>query len=98
MKCEPPGTISDVFACFAVGNMTWLIPILVLVGLVTFLVGVLRFVKAGDNEEQRTAGRQVMIFGIVVLFIMVSFWGFVGLLTETFFGAKPGIPNYIPLK
>ena len=78
--------------------MTYLIPILVLVGLVTFLVGLLRFIKAGDNEEQRTAGRQVMMFGIVVLFVMVSYWGFVGILTQTFFAAKPGIPNYIPLK
>ena len=98
MNCTPPGTINEIFACFGVGNMVNLIPVLVLVGLVTFLVGVLRFVRAGDNEEARQSGRNVMIFGIVVLFMMVSFWGFVHILSQTFLGHKATLPNYLPIK
>ncbi len=98
MNCTPPGTINDIFACFGTGNMANLIPILVLIGLVTFLVGVLRFVRAGDNEESRKAGREVMTFGIIVIFIMVSFWGFVHILSQTFFGHKAALPNYLPVK
>lgn len=96
-NCEPPDTINEVFGCFIFSNMTALIPVLVLVGLVTFLSGVVKFVRSGDNEESRKAGRDIMIYGIIVLFVMVSFWGFVGILSQTFFGEEAGIPNYLRL-
>ncbi|MFA6050614.1 MAG: hypothetical protein WC761_05450 [Candidatus Paceibacterota bacterium] len=97
VNCEPPETINEVFGCFIFTNMTALIPVLVLVGLVTFLAGVVKFVRSGDNEESRKAGRDIMIYGIIVLFVMVSFWGFVGILSQTFFGRDAGIPNYLRL-
>ena len=76
--------------------MSGLVPLLVLIGLVTFLSGVVGYVKAGDNEEKRAAGRQVMTYGIVVLFIMMAYWGFVGFFTQSFVGEDPKIPNYLP--
>lgn len=93
-----PKTVNQIFGGFARGNLSGLIPVLVLVAVVTFLSGLVGFVSAGDNEEKRQAGRQIMIFGIVVLFIMVSFWGFVGILSNSFFGKKYGLPNYLPVK
>jgi hypothetical protein len=96
-NCTPPETINEVFGCFIFFNATRFIPILVLVGLITFLVGVVKFVRGGDNEETRKAGRDVMIYGIIILFIMVSFWGFVGILSETFFGEDTAMPNYLRL-
>lgn len=96
---EPPATprsVNDVFYSFAYGNMKGLIPTLIAVGLVTFLAGVVKFVSAGDNEEQRSAGRSVMIYGIIVLFFMMSMWGFVGILTQSFFGTDPEISDYLP--
>lgn len=91
-----PRTVSDIFTCFSLGNMEGLIPALLLIAVVTFMAGVLKFVGAGDNEEKRQAGRQVMVFGIVVLFVMVTYWGFVTLATNTFFAEEKGIPNYLP--
>ncbi len=91
-----PETISDIFTGFSIGNMEGLIPSLILIAVVTFFAGVLKFVGAGDNEEKRQSGRQVMVFGIVVLFVMVSYWGFVNILTDSFFNDEKGIPNYLP--
>lgn len=96
VQCSPPRTINDVFGCFTYGNFSGLIPVLILVGLVTFLSGVLKFVRAGDNEEARDSGRQVMIYGVIILFIMVSYWGFVNILSQSFFGHGAKIPNYLP--
>ena len=76
--------------------MSGLIPTLIAVGLVTFLAGVTKFVSAGDNEEKRAAGRSVMVYGIIVLFVMMSMWGFVRILTQSFFGTDPEISNYLP--
>jgi hypothetical protein len=43
-------------------------------------------VRAGDNEEKRQAGRDLMWFGIIALFVMIGVWGFVNILYHTFFG------------
>ncbi|MDQ5950491.1 MAG: hypothetical protein QG585_433 [Patescibacteria group bacterium] len=91
-----PYTVNDIFLSFAFGNMSGLIPTLIAVGLVTFLAGVTKFVSAGDNEEKRAAGRSVMVYGIIVLFVMMSMWGFVRILTQSFFGTDPEISNYLP--
>ncbi len=63
-----------------------IIPVLISIGLIIFLAGVVKFVTAGDNEEKRQGGRQMMIFGIIALFVMVAVWGFVNLLSNTIFG------------
>lgn len=63
-----------------------IIPLLISIGLIIFLAGVIRFVSAGDDEEKRQGGRQMMIFGIIALFVMVGVWGFVNMLSNTFFG------------
>lgn len=91
-----PNTIGDIFQGFSEGNLAGLIPTLVAVGLITFLAGVVRFVGAGDNEEKRSEGQKVMVFGIIVLFVMMTYWGFVGFFTKSFLGESPAIPNYLP--
>ncbi len=93
-----PETISDVFFSFAWGNMKGMIPTLIAVALVTFLAGVIKFVKSGDDEEARQNGRKVMIYGLIVLFVMVAFWGVTNLVVRTFFLTDTTIPNYLPLK
>lgn len=71
------------------------IPFLFGLALVIFLAGIVKFVKAGDNEEAREAGRGLMIFGIISLFVMMSVWGFVRILTDTF-GFKYETPSLPP--
>ena len=73
------------------------VPLLILVALVIFLSGVVKFVSSGDNEEARQAGRQVMVYGIVTLFVMISTWGIVGLISGSFFpGASITLPDVLP--
>lgn len=91
-----PQTINQIFLSFAVNNMVKFAPVLILVALVTFLAGVVRFISAGDNEEKRASGKNVMVYGIVVLFFMITLWGIVGLLTQSFFKSDPSTPNYLP--
>ncbi len=92
-----PETVNDIFYDFAWGNMKGLIPSLIAVALVTFFAGVVKYIGAGDNEEKRQGGRTMMIYGIIVLFVMVAFWGFVEIAFKTFFSEEMQIPNYLPL-
>ena len=93
-----PETVNDIFYSFAWGNMKGMIPALIIIALVTFLSGVVKYIKGGDNEESRESGRTMMVYGIVVLFVMVAFWGIVRIVTNTFVTGGVKIPNYLPLK
>ncbi len=74
-----------------------LIPIVISIALLLFLIGIVQFVTAGGDEEKRAAARGMIIFGIIALFVMVSAWGFVNILTKTFFtGSNLSAPDYIP--
>ena len=51
---------------------------------VFFLYGILKYIYSADNEDSRKASRDIMVYGIIGLFVMVSFWGFVNILINTF--------------
>ena len=58
--------------------------ILVALAVVFFLYGILKYITAGDDEEKRSKMKNVMIYGIIGLFVMISFWGIVNILINTF--------------
>lgn len=64
-----------------------LIPILITLGVVYFIYGVITYVIAKD-EEAKSRGRNVMIYGLIGLAVIVSVWGLVNLLKATF-----GVPD-----
>lgn len=74
------------------GNLFWiamdiaynLIILFFALAVVFFLYGILKYIASGDNEDSRKSSKQVMIYGIIGLFVMVSFWGFVNILINTF--------------
>lgn len=59
-----------------------LIPILTALALVFFIVGLIRFVIAAD-EEKRKDGKSMMWWGIVALFVIVTIWGITGFIGES---------------
>ncbi len=68
-----------------------LIPLIFTLASVMFIWGVVQFFIIGANEEsKRQQGKQFMIWGIIVLAVMLSIWGLVGILGGTF-GIKTGV-------
>ena len=63
---------------------TMLIGFLVTLGLIYFLWGVAKYISSGSDAASHDEGRQMMINGIIALFVMVSVWGLVNVLAETF--------------
>lgn len=70
-----------------------LVTLLVGVGLVVFIWGVIRYMTAGADNEQMRRGRKLMLWGIIGLFVMVSMWGLVNIVRDTFF---PNLQNNPP--
>ena len=62
-----------------------IVPILITLGIVYFIYGVIGYVTAKD-EEKRTEARNVMIYGIIGLFVIVSIWGLI-----RFLGSATGV-------
>lgn len=51
--------------------------------LIYFLWGVVQYVLSADNIEERKRSKQVMLWGIITMFVIVSVWGIVKLFKTT---------------
>ena len=74
-----------------------LIPITFALGILFFIYGLAKFIFSAGDPEAHESGRNVMIWGLVALFVMASMYGIIQLATQTL-GIQPGgnipIPNY----
>ena len=73
------------------------IPILITLAVIYFFWGLANYILGAGDEGKREEGRNIMIWGIIALFVMVSVWGLIGLIGSTF-GITPGQSGagYIP--
>lgn len=81
--------------CIIVKLALDIIPFIVVLAVGAFLMGLIKYISNGDNEEKRSEGSKMMIYGVVGFFFMVSVWGVVGLLTNSF-GISVLIPQLGP--
>jgi hypothetical protein len=72
-----------------------LIPLMIGIAVVVFLWGVLKYVMAGDDAEKRKSGGALMAYGVLAIFVMVSVWGLVNILVDTF-NLDNTVPTDIP--
>ena len=73
------------------------IPVVLALAVLYFFWGLAQYVLNAANEDKKAEGRNIMIWGIIVLFVMVSVWGLIRLLQDTFNvgGQTPIIPGQI---
>ena len=68
---------------FIGGILQPIVPLLIGLGVVVFIYGVLilMFSEGGEKKEE---GKQYMIWGIIGIFVMVSVWGLVNVISGSF--------------
>lgn len=66
------------------GLLDTLVPILIVLALVYFIWGVIKYITSTGDEEGQSQARNIMIWGIIALFVIVSVWGLVAVLQSTF--------------
>jgi len=71
------------------------VPFLFALAVASFIWGVIQFYLNPENEEKRKKGKSFIVGGLIALFVMVSIWGLVGILTNTFetTGSTPELPT-----
>jgi hypothetical protein len=94
-SCKAPetkfDTLSHMLNWASCTLIAYVVPLLFSLAVTAFIWGIIQFFLNPDNEEKRKKGKSFMIWGIIALFVMVSMWGLVGVLTKTF-----GIQTLIP--
>ena len=78
-----------------------IIPIVMTLALLYFFMGLAKYITGTGDEEARKAGREMMVYGIIALFVMAAVWGLVGVVGRTFGvqvggGAPVNSGNIIP--
>ncbi len=68
---------------FARSLTNQILPLLIGISVVYFIYQVFHYFIA-SNEEDKGKAKGHIIWGIVAIFVMVSVWGLVGILTSTF--------------
>lgn len=91
--CGVPKNFAGVFDYAICLLNSYVVPFLISLGMIIFIAGVISFVKAGDDEEKRSAGRNMMLFGIISLFVMISVWGLVRIIHNSIFGSDQELRN-----
>lgn len=89
-----PDTIADILSLIINQILNPLAGLLIVLALVVFLWGMIKYLRVAGEEDKENAKR-IMWWGIVALFVMVSVWGLVQILVNTFFAG--GIPSAPPI-
>ena len=69
-----------------------LVPVLFAAAFIVFLWGAFdTFIVGANNEEVKEKGKNLMLWGLIGFFVMISVWGLVNILTGTtgFTGGAP---------
>lgn len=66
--------------------------LIIALAVVSFLYGIVTYIFRSGDETKRKEGLEYIYYGIIGLFVMISVWGLVALLSNTI-GASFGIPQ-----
>mgnify|MGYP003423815579 CR=1 FL=1 len=85
-------SIANIFNWASCTLVTAIVPFLLSLAVAAFVWGIIQYYLNPDNEEKRKKGKSFIIGGLIALFVMISMWGLVQVLTDTF-GIKTLIPQ-----
>lgn len=88
-------TISGMFSMF-VSVLNSLIPVLAGFATIFFIYGVVKFIASAGNPEKRQSAKNLILWGLVGLTVLIGFWGFVNILLNTFWSGTPGVSTWPP--
>lgn len=80
----------------AEGVLNLIIPFIIGLAVFVILWGVFLYVTKAAEEEKRTEARLYIVWGIVAVFCMLSLWGFVNILVNSFNLQTTIAPGSIP--
>lgn len=59
------------------------LPVLLAIASIVFIWGVVLYITGAGDEEKRKKGQNMIIYGLIGLFVLVAFWGIVNVAVNT---------------
>ena len=85
-------SLTDVFQ-FILAVIDTVIPVIVAGAVAVFLWGLFRVLRAAGNESDHTEGWNIMIYGLIGIFVMTAVWGLIAVLNGTFGFSGVSLPS-----
>lgn len=63
--------------------LNFIVPALITIAIIYFIWGVITFMTSSDEEAKKN-GRTKIINGLIGLFVIVAFWGIIGIIKRSF--------------
>lgn len=91
MSPVTPTNFTEVI-CLILDFISNLVPVIIGLTVITFLWGLAKFILAAGDEKKIQDGKNLMVWGIIGIFVMVSVWGIVRIVYGSFFSGPIGLP------
>lgn len=75
-------TFGDILATL-IGYLNYVVPAFITVAVAYFIWGVIQFITSSE-EDAKKKGKGKIINGLIGLFVIISFWGIIAVLQNTF--------------
>jgi len=62
-----------------------LVSLLIGGAMIIFFIGIIKYVYRAPNSKARQYGKDMIVWGLLAIFVMVSVWGILRLARESFF-------------
>jgi len=82
--------------CLFVDLISTAIPVVAGIAVLVFFWGLAKFVLKAGSENDREEGKQIMFWGIIALFVLVSLSGIVVFIHGEIFNYSPGVLPTLP--
>ena len=79
-----PSTGLGSVLCTVYDLISLLLPIVMVLALLYFFWGLANYILSAGDDGKKEEGRNIMIWGSITLFVMVSIWGIIALIQDTF--------------
>ncbi len=90
---SPPTDLKGIIGIFTDIGLA-IIPFLGAVAFLVFVWGVARFIRSADSEKEIKDSKNLIIWGIIGLFVLIAIWGIITFLRGEFgFNDAIGIPQ-----
>ena len=89
--------VDDILA-FVSALLNAVFPVLVALAVIVLIWGIFKFILNAGDEEARKTGRSMILWGIIGIFLMLSIWGLVNILSSSVSlnNTIPTAPNPVP--
>ena len=77
----------------------YLIPILMVIATIVFIWGIISYILSAGSDERKKEAKNLIIWGLIGLFVIVAMWGLVTVIGSTFGVSEtviPGAPGGLP--